>query len=777
MGENPKIGRYEIRSMIGRGGMGVVYRAWDPVIGREVALKCLDLKDVSEPQAREIRERFRREAIAAGRLNHPNITMVFDVGEQEGEAFIAMEYIKGESLDTVLSGGWPLSLKKVVEIVEGIAAALDHAHSMGIVHRDIKPGNILIQESGGVKVTDFGIARIENLRMTQSGAMLGSPSYMSPEQILGKEIDRRSDVFSLGVILYIMLTGRKPFPGDSLATLSYRIVQEEPKPPSELVRGLDPGVDKIVRKALAKDPGMRYQQAGELAAALKETVGDADHFPLSPSGEAAENGESTLPTLTVVPLGLKGKIGPVYRRVSPFLAAILMIVAVALGAWKLAWPELRGIMASTGAPVVVEEVVVPEREYEPVGIVPGPYILWRDARKEMEKGNLENARKKLVELILLAPEDARAHLELGKIRRKSGDNTRTALQSYRRALSLDPSLRNDSDLVGDLISLLGTEYGEEASDILADMVGRPAEAPLVAAAAAGDDEKGRDALKTLVKLWRNRLKKYPKDVDTRLKVARGLYRLKEYEGALKQYRIALDARPEARKDPEIILNAVDLLGSRHHEEAYNLLVESIGPPALNALKKVGGNGKSQVQTRAREAVKGILARQAENEPDNPEAPLEMAYILEEEGEILSATGYLSIAVERKPSLAANPRVIGLLIKSLGSEKAGDAIRILVEHAADAAIGPLTEALASGNSDMRWNAARALTRLGQKDRVDEFQLWTKDLFDENTGCARKITAAGKLAEINPDKARGVIERVLGLRQVRRCGPGYFKKYLN
>ncbi len=776
MEDNPKIGRYEIRGTVGRGGMGVVYRAWDPVIGREVALKCLDLKDVSESQAREIRERFRREAVAAGRLNHPNITTVFDVGEQEGEAFIAMEYIKGNSLDRILSEGESMSLKRVVEIVEGISAALDHAHSMGIVHRDIKPGNILLPESGGVKVTDFGIARIENLRMTQSGAMLGSPSYMSPEQILGKDIDRRSDVFSLGVILYIMMTGRKPFPGDSLATLSYRIVQEEPKPPSELVLGMDKAVDKILKKALAKEPGRRYQQAGEFAAALREAVGDTDESPVPVSGERAGKNESTLPTLTVIPLGWRGKMGPLYRRISPFLAAILLIVAVGLIAWKFGWPELEKFYESTGASVTTEAVAAPEREYKPVGIVPRPYLLWRSSRRAIESGDFESAKKTLVELTILAPDDAQAHLELGKIQRKLG-NTGEALQSYRRALNIEPSLRNDSALAPDLLSLLGTEYGDRVSDILADMIGSPAETPLVEAAASGESEKARDALKTLVKLWRNRLEKNPKDVDTRLKAARALYRLEEYEKALKEYKLALETRPEARKDPEIILNAIDLLDTSHHKAAYELLVESIGPPALEALKKVTGEGDSQLQTRAHEAVKGILAKQTEDEKDNSEAPLKLAYIYEKEGEITSAVRYLSTAIERKPSLAGNPRVIELLVKGLGSKKAEKAKKILVEHGGGAAIEPLAKALESEHSELRWNAAKALTGMGEEKRVDKFELWAKDLLDKNTRCSTKIKAAEKIAENDGQKAVDVIERALEQRHVRRCGPGYFSKHLD
>ncbi len=258
-----KAGRYQIQGELGRGAMGVVYRGYDPTIGRTVAIKTI-LLEAGDP---EMLKRFRREAHAAGILSHPNIVTIYDAGEDNGVFYIAMELVEGETLQKVLARG-SLPLEQACPIVEQVGAALDHAHGRQIIHRDIKPANIIL--SGGVaKVMDFGVAKMASAAITSTGQVLGTPSYMSPELVKGAAVDGRSDIFSLGVVLYEMLTGAKPFVGDTITTVIYKIIGEQPEPPSAVNPALDPGLNAVVLKALAKDPNERYAACAELAADLK----------------------------------------------------------------------------------------------------------------------------------------------------------------------------------------------------------------------------------------------------------------------------------------------------------------------------------------------------------------------------------------------------------------------------------------------------------------------------------------------------------------------------
>lgn len=268
-----KLGRYEIAAEIGRGAMGTVYKAHDPLIERTVALKTIRL-DLSRQTHRVFEERFYREAKSAGRLNHPNIVTIYDVGETGGSAYIAMEYLEGESLDTLLDNHIRLSIERIAHITLQIANGLAYAHQHGVIHRDIKPANIILMRSGRVvKITDFGIAQIPASAQTGDGALLGSPRYMSPEQVQGSVVDGRSDVFSLGVVLYEMLTGHAPFTGDNLSTILYNIMNYEPAPPSSVNRDVPPAFDRIVMRALSKHPGERYQTARNMAADLRALRG------------------------------------------------------------------------------------------------------------------------------------------------------------------------------------------------------------------------------------------------------------------------------------------------------------------------------------------------------------------------------------------------------------------------------------------------------------------------------------------------------------------------
>jgi serine/threonine-protein kinase len=266
-----QIGRYRILDELGRGATGIVYKAQDPAIGRIIAIKTIRLSDFTDEAERDrLRERLFREAQSAGILSHPNIVTIYDIAEENGLAYIFMEYVDGPPLEKILNSPEPLVPEGVLSILRQTATALDYAHKKGIVHRDIKPANILIHESTVAKITDFGVAKILSQQMTQAGVMMGTPNYMSPEQVQGHAVDGRADQFSLAVIAYEVLTGEKPFMADHLPSLLYRIVREDPVPPQRLNPTLSPQVEVVLRKALAKSASDRYPTAVEFVEALAE---------------------------------------------------------------------------------------------------------------------------------------------------------------------------------------------------------------------------------------------------------------------------------------------------------------------------------------------------------------------------------------------------------------------------------------------------------------------------------------------------------------------------
>jgi serine/threonine-protein kinase len=273
--ENPatkRFGRYEIVGELGRGAMGVVYKARDPQIDRIVAVKTVSLWGQEPEEEREFRLRFMNEAQAAGRLHHSGIVSVFDVGEdpENHDPFIVLEYVAGETLNRTLTRERKLALPVALKLAEEIADALDYAHSQGVIHRDIKPANILVTQEGHAKIADFGIAKLNLAHFTLPGRVMGTPAYMAPEQLSGEGADGRSDIFSLGVILYVMLTGHSPFQGDSATTVSFKVANREPVAPSALDMTLSPLVDAVIARAMAKDPLERYQKASELAEDLRQ---------------------------------------------------------------------------------------------------------------------------------------------------------------------------------------------------------------------------------------------------------------------------------------------------------------------------------------------------------------------------------------------------------------------------------------------------------------------------------------------------------------------------
>ncbi len=266
-----KAGRYEIVGELGRGAMGVVYKAMDPVIGRTVAVKTIRLSEEGTGLSRpELLTRFQTEARAAGLLTHPNIVVVFDAGEEDGLYYITMELVEGKSLQALLDGGQAFPLPRTLRIMEQTCSALQFAHERNVVHRDIKPANLMLTADDTVKVTDFGTAKILQFGTVQQTAhVMGTPSYMSPEQVKGRAVDGRSDIFSLGVMLYEMVTGEKPFPGQNITTVIYKIVNEEPVPPRQIDPSIHPGISAVIMKALAKEPDQRYQSCREVLEDLR----------------------------------------------------------------------------------------------------------------------------------------------------------------------------------------------------------------------------------------------------------------------------------------------------------------------------------------------------------------------------------------------------------------------------------------------------------------------------------------------------------------------------
>jgi serine/threonine-protein kinase len=278
------IGRYKVLGELGRGAMGIVYRAQDPALDRVVALKTIILADEAEGRE-EYQKRFFLEAKAAGKLTHPGIVTTYDFGEQDGVAYLAMELLEGTDLRTRLKEG-ALPPAEAVEVARQVAEGLGFAHERGIVHRDVKPGNIMLLGRGQAKIMDFGLARMRAAdHKTVTGMVLGTPKYMSPEQVAGSPVDQRSDLFSLGIVLYEMLTGGRLFGAEDMTQIMHNVTYQEHEPPTRLKPELPAMLDFVVARALKKDPGSRYQDAAELAADLSTCLAELRARPASPPGE------------------------------------------------------------------------------------------------------------------------------------------------------------------------------------------------------------------------------------------------------------------------------------------------------------------------------------------------------------------------------------------------------------------------------------------------------------------------------------------------------------
>ena len=308
-----RLGKYLIRRELGRGAMGVVYEGYDPLIERAVAIKVLRIDEANAQLDAELRMRFRREAQAAGRLSHPNIVSVYEYSEEAGSssAFIAMELVEGRDLKSLFDAGKRFALAEAGRIMGELLSAMQHAHERGVVHRDIKPANIILLADGSVKVADFGIAKLDTSELTQLGSVLGTVSHMSPEQLTGDAVDRRSDLFSCGVILYQLLTGERAFSG-SPATVMHKVLHEQPAPPSSVVASLPRPLDAVVRKAMAKSPGERYPNADAFATALRTAFAGAaasaaSAAPAAPPADADADATVLLPRARAAPSAPPGR--------------------------------------------------------------------------------------------------------------------------------------------------------------------------------------------------------------------------------------------------------------------------------------------------------------------------------------------------------------------------------------------------------------------------------------------------------------------------------------
>jgi serine/threonine-protein kinase len=383
-----RFGRYEILSELGRGAMGVVYKARDPKINRVVAVKTVSLAGQSPEEELEYRERFFREAEAAGRLSHPGIVTIFDVGEEpETRApYLVMEFVGGQSLDKLLSrDDHTLPVETALQLTLELAEALDCAHGQGVVHRDLKPANILLTEDGHAKIADFGVAKLNLANLTLGGRALGTPAYMSPEQLNGEAVDGRSDLFSLGVVLYTILTGYRPFQGNSAITVSFKVVNRDPIPATVLDADLPQGLDYIIARAMAKDPAERYQRGMEMVLDIQHLQQGREPWskaklPSSPTGGSAgqtakERAKSPpgqpavagklLQNPRALPLrhGAENLLEKMRKR---FLAGALLLAGLfILGVWVISFSS-RAVRSKAAEPLPLAGAAAPVRTATPL---------------------------------------------------------------------------------------------------------------------------------------------------------------------------------------------------------------------------------------------------------------------------------------------------------------------------------------------------------------------------------------------------------------------------
>jgi serine/threonine-protein kinase len=395
------LGKYELRAVLGKGAMGTVYDGFDPLIARQVAIKTVRLPEPDDLEAQDELARFKREAQAAGRLSHPNIVGVFDYGETPEIAYIVMEFVDGTTLKHLTDKKDRFELPEIVRLMTELMAGLQYSHDRGVVHRDIKPANIMLTKKGEVKIADFGIARIESSSMTQAGTMLGTPSYMSPEQFMGQTVDARTDLYSSGVLLYQLLTGEKPFEG-GLTAIMHKVLNTEPPAPSALSVTVPGAFDAVVKKAMAKRPEDRYASAAEFAQAVRGAFeakaapaaemsfglgdfGDGDATMVAPSRPAQPPAPPPLPMPLPKP--------PSAKKGAPIGLIAGIVVVLALLAGGAAYVVLAGKSSTpvaNNAPPPVVKPATPPPVTPPVITPPAPPAMTGDQITETVKSTLSS---------------------------------------------------------------------------------------------------------------------------------------------------------------------------------------------------------------------------------------------------------------------------------------------------------------------------------------------------------------------------------------------------
>jgi len=428
-----RFGRFEVIGELGKGAMGVVYKARDPVIDREVAIKTLSAEGREDP---DLRERFTREARSAGILHHPSIITVYDVGEEDGIPFLALEYLEGRTLQELVNSGERLSLVEKVRILEQVANGLNYAHERGVIHRDVKPENVMILSDGTAKITDFGIARSESTDKTRPGVVLGSVGYMAPEQIKGMKLDRRADVFSLGIVAYELLTGRRAFPGDNIPAVMGQILNSTPPPPSTVVENLPEKVDEVTAKVLAKERDERYASADEFIEQLKAAVGTTGLEPPIPVPEEEEEGISIEDLFGAAEFEEPEETA----RARPFsLVHLVLFVLIVLGLGAGAFfgymrysdVQERELQQEIARDLEVALVRINEGDYEEA-ISGLRAVLEKDPYNSEAAVLLAKAQARLLQMDRIPPlrEQAAAAIAAG--------NLPAAIELYRRILDIDP---------------------------------------------------------------------------------------------------------------------------------------------------------------------------------------------------------------------------------------------------------------------------------------------------------------------------------------------------
>jgi serine/threonine-protein kinase len=458
-----QIGKYKILEKIGEGAMGEVYKAHDPVLNRFVAVKTISAELGADDT---LRKRFEREAQSAARLNHPNIITVFDYGEEQGKIYMAMELLDGSDMKQAISRRAPLSLDDKLSIVDQIAEGLAFAHAHDIVHRDLKPANVHLLSNGQAKIMDFGLARLGGSEMTRVGMVMGTPHYMSPEQVRGERADARSDVFALGCVFYELLTYRKPFDADSMHSVLFKVMQEEPPPVHELAPGVPPVLAQVVERAMAKDASQRFQNASEFRSALHRAM----------QAVAAGQGEKALPDLAIPAAGAPARPGDASASRSSSAAR--------------AGPGPGAVRAASSSGSRSQPRPAPAPASKAPLLIGGALLLLAVAGGAMIvlRGSTPAATPpppttRPAQVDGLAQELARSQVELARRRADAGD-FRDAMRQAERALKIDPT---NKDAQGIFTTAKGT----------ADQADQAAAAARKAAV-AGDDAGAGAALWTLL---------------------------------------------------------------------------------------------------------------------------------------------------------------------------------------------------------------------------------------------------------------------------------------